>query len=481
MLSRAGASRALVLVALAALGLHALLFTLERAPEPRRLWGDEIMYADLAERGARGEPAEIELLWPPLYPRLLSLAARLGPLGTQPPGMAPGAQAPRPVGRARAVVALLQLAALVVAALALRAVARGLAGSVLAGDIAAALLLLDPQVAAFAHYLWPEALHLALFLGTLALLMRPRAGASASAGAGLLLGLALLTKSLLQPLAPLLAALVVARRGLRQAALMLVVALAVVAPAVIDNGRRAGVYTVADSARFNLWVGLNDRAPRNFHDEIVGDEYERWRRSAPTFAERQALLSARIDAFVRERGVPRILRDQFARQYYRLFGAPSFLDDQLPGGAIARAGYGYVDPPATAARLLGLWSQAHYALLLVAAAFGAGLLPRLLTRPTPAAPEGAPRHARRGWLLLAVVFVAYNLLTLLFLHVKTRYRLPLVPFLDVAAAVALSRLVARGTHATADGAMPTFDRRALTIGALLAALLLKLAFFPPAG
>ena len=77
--------RVAVLVTLAlALGLHALLAWLELAPAPRRLWGDEIMYAELAERAARGEPAAPELLWPPLYPRLLGLAARLGPLAEGP-------------------------------------------------------------------------------------------------------------------------------------------------------------------------------------------------------------------------------------------------------------------------------------------------------------------------------------------------------------------------------------------------------------
>ena len=69
-----------------------------------RLWGDEIMYADLATRWARGEPATLELLWPPLYPRLLAIAmrVRLGPAG---PATGPGRLPLRrgaPLARSRA-------------------------------------------------------------------------------------------------------------------------------------------------------------------------------------------------------------------------------------------------------------------------------------------------------------------------------------------------------------------------------------------
>ena len=61
----------LALLLQAALPLHGA------APAPRALWGDEIMYADLAARWSRGEPATLDLLWPPLYPHLLAWARAL--------------------------------------------------------------------------------------------------------------------------------------------------------------------------------------------------------------------------------------------------------------------------------------------------------------------------------------------------------------------------------------------------------------------
>ncbi len=466
--------RLLLCALLASGGLHALLFTLERWPSPRRLWGDEIMYADLAERGARGESAELELLWPPLYPRLLRLAALRGPLLSEPAGQPPGTSAPRDVSAARACVSLAQLALLLGAAAALHAVTRQVTGCTGTADVAAALFLLDPQLAAFAHYLWPEALHLALSLGLLALIARPRPSALACACAGLLLGLALLTKSLLLPFAPLFCLPLVAtaglRRGLLHGALTLAMAAAVVTPTIVANGRRTGAYVIADSARFNLWVGLNDRAPRNFQDEIVGAELERWRASGATFAERDARLARDIETLLTERGALRVLREQLGRQYYRLFGTPSFLTDQLPGGAIATQGYGYGAVPPWIASLLRGWHDGFYALLLMLAACAL-----MFTAPPPTA-DRAP--ARRAWHVLAGAFLAYNLILLLWLHVKTRYRLPLLPLLDVLAALTLVRLVTR-LRAPAPVGAPTLGWARCAAGALLAALLLKLAFWPP--
>ncbi len=430
---RAGPPRLPAALVAAALALQAVLFWLAAWPAARRPWGDEIMYLDLAQRWARGEGAALEPLWPPLYPQLLAAALRLGDahlLGLR----------------------LLQVALLFVAALALCGLAERLLGSAAAGRWAAALLLLDPQVAAFGHYYWPEALHLALFLGTLWLLvLRPRAW-WAVALAGLLLGLALLTKSLLLPFLPLLLVPPCLelgwRRGLPRAALALGLALLVTAPTVTANVRRHGLWAVADSSRFNLWVGLNDRSRRNLVDEVVGDEYRRWRESAPDLAGRERRLREETAALVAERGLRALLAGQLGKQYFRLFDRDSFFSDQLPGGAIAAQGYGYVAAPAGPALALRLLGLLAWTATLVAAAFG---LVRLLRSPSP-------------WLVALLVFLAGQLLLFLGLHVKTRYRLGFLPVLDLLAAAALARC---GTPPRAAGWLA---------GGLLAALLLCLAF-----
>ena len=421
---------------LAFLALQALLFWLNAWPVARRPWGDEIMYLDLAQRWARGEAARLEPLWPPLYPRLMAAMLELGDASLL-------------------TLRLLQVGLLLLAALALRGLAERLLGSATAGRWAAALFLLDPQVAAFAQYYWPEALHLALFLGSLWLLALHGRSWGAVALAGLLLGLALLAKSVLLPFLPLLLLPLGFelgwRPGLARAGLALGLALLVTAPAAISNGRHHGLWAVADSSRFNLWVGLNDRSRRNLVDEVVGDEYNRWRESAPDLAGRDRLLRERTAALVTQRGLPGVLADQLGKQYLRLFDRDSFFTDQLPGGAIVAQGYGCVAAPARLARALRLAAWGLYAVVLVGASFG---LARVARAPSP-------------WLVALLLFLAGNLLLFLGLHVKTRYRLGFLPVLDLLAAAALARC---GQPPRAVGWL---------CGALLALLALGLAFGGP--
>lgn len=414
--------------------LHAALFWIEGSPSSRRLWGDEIMYRDLAARVSRGEAPEIDPLWPPLYVWFLGTAEHLGLSALH--------------------VVLAQIGMLLLAGAALFALVRRFTGSARAALWASALFLLDPQVQAFGHYYWPEALHLLLFLGVAWLLSCVAPRPSTLLLAGLLLGLALLTKSLLLPFVPVLLLPVLAqedrRRGLGQAALVLLLALLVVAPTLVGNGHRHGSYVIADSSRFNLWVGLNDRSRRNLVGEIVGDEYLRYRESGRTLAERNAVLDGKLQGLLRERGLVELFLAQLRRQYFRLFDKDSFLTDQLPGGAIAAQGYGYAGTPAALQTLLRSWSYLAYALTLAAAGlglFGLGL-------------RGHPG------LSAALAFLAYNLLLFLGLHVKTRYRLQFLPVLELLAGAALAGAVG-------------YSRTRLALGLLAALVLLGLAFAGP--
>ena len=429
----AGRVRLAVILALAAC-LQAVLLWMELRPRPRALWGDEIMYADVASRWARGEPATLELLWPPLYPRLLSIVLRVDP--------------------SLVALRLAQAACLFAAALLWRDLARRLTGSALAGDVTAALLLLDPQVAAFAQFLWPEALHLALFAAALWLLVTRGSRPWWLAAAGVLLGVCLLAKSVLGPFLPVLLLPLLRdagpRRGLARAAIVAAACAATVLPTMVANARQ-GTFAVANGARFNLWVGLNDRSPRNLVGEIVGDEYRRWQASAPTFAEREEILKGKIAGFVREHGPLAIARAQLGRQCFRLFHHDSFFTDQLPGGAIAALGLGYPDPPRALAAALRAYANAVWMATLVGVGLGLAALPR----------------ERTGWVAVLLAFVAYNLALFLLLHVKTRYRLPFLPVLHLLAGAGIAALAGEGRF----GGWPQRIG-----GALAAALLLYLAF-----
>jgi hypothetical protein len=431
-------------VAVAALLLQAALLWIEWRPAPRRLWGDEITYWAAAEQLRAGVQPDLYLIWPPLYPHVLAALVTLA-------------------GSTRLLAQLVQIALLVCSALLLRWLGRALLpsaalpGGLHAADLAAALLLLDPQVAGFTIFLWPEVVYLALFLfAWWALMTRgDRWGWLAAAGVGL--GLALLTKSLLTPFVPVLLLPLALdgpwRRRLLRPALVAGAMALVLLPVQLAHRARYGEATVADSSAFNVWVGLNDRSRRNFVDEIVGDELDAYVRSAPTPAARAAIARAKIRRLIGERGLSTVLRAQLGRQYFRLFDRDSFLVDQLPGGPIASRpdGFGFAAPPAWIAATLRGWSWAIYAAVLVGAALGIA---------TVAADN-------RRWLAVAVLFLAYNVALFLVLHVKTRYRVPLMPVLDLFAA---STAVWWWTRRPRRGAL------AWSAAAGLAALLLFLAF-----
>jgi hypothetical protein len=332
------------------------------------------------------------------------------------------------------------------AGLALRALVRRAGGSALAGDVALALLLLDPQIAAFAHYLWPEVLHLALGLGATLLLTGATAWPGlALAGAGF--GLALLAKSLLGPFLPALLAVAFVRARWKGALALLAGVTAVTAPVVASNGLRHGHWGIANSGPFNLWVGLTDLPGRGEIDSVVVPHGQAWLGWSHDPDERNALLLSAVREKLRTEGPLSLLAGQVPKQYVRLFDRESFFTDQLPGGRWHPA-----QAPTPLSRTLRIWALGAYAIGLTLAGLGLGV---------------APWRERARALALPATFLAYNLGLFLFLHVKTRYRVALWPCLLLFAALGVDRLLrgeARG--------------RGLVIGTLLAGLLLALAFGP---
>ena len=397
--SGSGRSAAFSAVIIAALALHATLWWISSSPQSRIRVGDEEIYWQGATLLSAGEVWHPDPLWPPLYPRFL--AAVLGTGGGLP------------------AIAVTQVLMLLAVALLLRDLTRHLTGSRFAGDVASGLTLVYPPLAAYAHYLWPEVLHLFLFTGALWILVRRSTDSWPwLVGAGVLLGLALLTKSLLGPFLPLLLLPLATGEGSfkRRALKVLLVAVtvcAVIAPTAISNRQRATDVVVSDSLAFNLWVGLNDRSRKDFVDIVVAKEYRAYNASAPTFPERNAILWAKIKDFAKEHGTLEILRRQLGRQPFRLLDKDSFLTDMLPGGAIAVLGYGYRQTPSSVSQGLRGSSYLMYAAILIGTAAGMAVCP--------------PR--RRRWLIILLVFFAYNLAIFLLLHVKSRYRIQLLPVL----------------------------------------------------
>lgn len=404
--------RAAVGILLAGVVMQGAIAALGVPPAGRGLAGDEQMYVRVAGDLAAGRAVELDPLWPPGYPVLLGAWVSL-------------------TGSLLGFFALQVLAHLVAAALLARL------GWCLTGDwrvagLAATFLAIDPQVAAFAQTYWPETLHLALVV---ALLVAATEGIESDRGAvafGAGLGAALLLKSLLTPFVPVLlfSALLggLPRARWRRAALAAGVMALLLAPAVWSNHRRHGFWGVADSTRFNLALGLADRSPRSLRDDGAYAFLLEYQASGATFADRQRALGQRIRGELERRGAAAILAAQLGRQYFRLFDRESYFAAMLPGsGALAAIGQGFRDPPAALAATLGLLGALLYGVVLITAPFGGLLL--------------LAKRDRRAWLPLA--FVGYQVALFFFLHVKARYRLPLLPVLDLTAALALVQLADR--------------------------------------
>lgn len=426
------------------LGVHISLWWIELVPGPRGLNGDEVTYWQRALQGAENDV--FAPMWPPLYPHFLRL------VGSQ--------------DLVRGLQWLLLLGAAVLLADVGKAL--GLETKVCRG--AALFVVAYPPLIAYSLYFWPEVLHLFLLVLVLWCLLA-RAGSipwALVAGGGL--GAALSTKSLLLPFVPILLWPMVVwpdglwtiisgprqhigepLSGLRRLrsvgapAAMLIALTSTYLPSVVASHHLTGQWLGGGSGLFNLWVGLEDHSRRSLEDSVVWEELQRWRDSGETWQQRQDVLWAKIRSRVRQRGLPAVLCGQLVKQPFRFFDHQTYLSAQLPGGALAFGARGYRRVPASLASTIRGISSAMYAGLLFLALAGFVLRP-------PWEWEAASR--RIGWWVLTLL-VAYHLILFLGLHVKSRYRLQLLP--------ALALYASLGWHTLRYGPTAGWLRRVLII------------------
>jgi len=423
--------RFVAILALAIVALGALLVA-DTRPSPRPLRGDEVRYQAEAIRVAAGDFPPPDFVWPPLQSALVGgLFALFGP--------------------SLVAVKLFQAGLLLATGLVFRRLLLTAGLVPLAADAAAALLLLDPQVASFVFYVWPEVPHLFLLLAGVALLTDPRESRLRPLAGGVLLGLAILAKSLVGPFVPVLLAACafssrqVSGRWWRPWTALLGVLLAVV-PVAVRNGRMTGTYGIANSGPFNVWVGLNDPSGRRGYDQFVAPAMNEYMWSSPVPAERNRIVREKIAAKLSRDGLLPTLGAQLRKQYVRLLDKESYFTDQLAGGQSTRR----AEAPGRREALLRLWSYGIYGTALLLAGLGLALPGR-----------------GRAWQLPAL-FLAYNAALFLLLHVKTRYRIAFWPAVLYFAALSLDHAARREAPAA----------RRLFLGGAVAALLLWLAFGP---
>jgi len=416
------------------------LFWLYWAGGGKTLLGDEVAYLAWARGIAGLGPLPVDVgWWPPLQAWLLAGSLRV-------------------FGEHLLPLQLLQTVFLIAAAALLRALWRDLDGRVRAANLAAALFLLNPSNMAYAHWLWPEPVHLLLLLAALRLAQRAAAPAR-SFLAGVALGAAMLAKSLLSLFWPALALLLAGRYRWRGAAALLLGVAVVTAVPLWQGWRLTGKPMIADSSAFNLVGGLRERWRSDYIDDSVAGLSADYFASATTPAERNAIYRQRAEAIVRSQGLLATLTAQLGRQYFRLFSTKTTLLSQFPGPPCAgHAGSYRATPPALAQALAAAGDTLHLFSLI---GFALGL--------------AFWRRWREPLVWWSALFFAYQLGLYLLLHVKARFLLPMMPFLCAFAGSALASL----QRPDATVAVRLQGAMRWVIAALLALLLLLLALAGP--
>jgi hypothetical protein len=282
--------------------------------------------------------------------------------------------------------------------------------------------------------------------------------------AGLLIGAALLFKSLLGAFWPLLLLIFLKRKengwhfAWPAASMLVGGVLIATAPALWTGYVETGRPLIADSSVYNLHVGLIDRSRSDYIDEAGGPALKAFLDSAPTPQQRNAIYIDKIKALVAERGMLDILADQFGTQSFRLFNAKTLLVSQLPGPACAGRLDAY-SVPGIAPAIAGVSYLAH-TLTLILSAFGVALW----------------RNWSRPFALMAGGFLLYQLALYSGLHVMERYLFQMMPFLCGFAGSAIAAIHLRDQQTAA---VLHASRPRLVAGALLAAILIGLAFLGP--
>lgn len=397
------------LVIAAGLAINLGLLFFYYVPSPKKLIGDETYYYQYALALASGQRVPYDLLWPPLYGEFVGfLFYSLEPQIIY--------------------VQISQIGLWLASAFFFREIVSRLTPSTTVTNASLTLFVLAPDLITFSHYLWPETVHLFLWLSSLwFLICRPFAWIN-TVLAGVLLGFALLTKSLLGPFVPVILIFLFLlnpkiNKGVRfiNVALFAVMIIVVILPLMINNLMERKAFLVANSSVFNLWVGLNDVETADSVNDIAGVEMEHYLQSGPDLKTRNAIFMEKITRKISQQGLVDTLLNQLDKQYFRLFDVQTYFTTQLAGSG--RQAY------SANSRIINvtlkLYTYIVYGFILVAGAAGLCFL----------------RLSPLGWWHLLALFIAYNLGIFLFLHVKTRYTVQFLPMLIFFASMTVYALI----------------------------------------
>jgi hypothetical protein len=393
----------------AAILLNLFLLLLYYFPETKKLIGDEVSYVLRAGSIVDGLEVKRALLWPPGYDYFLAATLHIASfLGWSHQFL---------------VAQIVQICLWCCSGIIFWEISSKLIKPVNARLLALSLFLLNPTCIAFSHYLWPETVHLTVYLAAIWILFNKRNSILWNSILGVLLALSSLLKLVYLPITLLIIIGIPIHQALKRRLAVsgivpLVFFLLLVSPTLHENYREHHKIVIADSTVFNIWVGLNDKELTDWYGRPgVGHELKVFLNSAANHTDRNKLYIAKIGELIQTRGIFRTFSGQVKKQYFRLLDHRTFFIKQLPGGMKPK----YSFSNATLVKGLIFYHDAVWLVTLVGA--GAGCF-FLLRSPVT-------------WTHFFMMLLLYNAAIFLILHVKTRYVIQFSPMLSMVASVGI--------------------------------------------
>ena len=383
--------------------IELVLFYFYYYPSAKIFLGDEQRYLNTGLSIAAGGDWHSNPLWPPMQPLLIALFAKIFNNPLLP-------------------LQIFQYCLLLLSGFVVRDIIWRETGNKTSAQISLAVMILYPSWLAYSQYLWPEIIHVLLFVSIIWLNKYKNHSTKWMLLSGLLLAVMILFKSLLILLVPILYLPLLFELSWRQAllriSLSLLLALLVLAPAAMKAHKMTGGWMVSNSSMFNLWFGLNDDRRQNFAHDKGRQIYQDYMDSGDSYKQRNEVFKDKALNKIKENGYVQTLLQQLSKQYFRLFDYQSFFSQQFQGDKAHNYKNKYQhrsnEPLVTVVLII---NTVFYWLLMLSLFVGTGL---------------SFRHsiiAKQFALLLLYVLALF-----LLLHSKPRFRIPLLPVMAYASA-----------------------------------------------
>lgn len=398
-----------------------LLFYFYYSPETKILAGDEERYLSTAKSILNGGDWHPHFLWPPLQPITIAFFLKL-------------------FGDSLIALQVFQYLLIILSAFIVRDITYKESQDHTAAQIAFAILLLLPSWLAYSQYLWPEVIHITLFLSIVWINLYCSPSLFWMILSGIIIGIALLYKNLLLAFIPFLfwpqlVNIFYGNKRLKQIFSILIqlfVMLIVLSPVMIKSKSNHDSWLISNSSAFNIYAGIKDEARQNFVNVKVAEIYGEYMRSGDGFEQREDFIKEKIQLEVEEKGYFKIFATQVKKQYFRLFDFNSFLSYQFKGntaeGQINKYAHNLDDG---LPKLLIAFDKFLYLLILTAAL--ANII--LYLKNSVASQQ-------------MLIFLFYNLGLFLLLHVKTRFILPMIPIFAINSGLLFATLKQRNFEVT---------------------------------